>query len=330
VKVLFIGGTGIISSACVALAAQRGLEVTVLNRGISARPVPNGVRTLHADIHDRAAVATALGHEHFDAVADFIAFVPEHVQRDIELFRNRTAQLLFISSASAYQTPPLFLPIVESSPLQNPFWQYSRNKIACEEVLVRAYREEGYPITIVRPSHTYDATLIPLHGGYTNLARMRAGKPIVVHGDGTSLWVLTHHSDFARGFVGLLGNNRALGQAVHITSDEALTWNEIARLLGRALGVDAKLVPVPSERIAEVDQEWGDSLLGDKTHSVLFDNTKLKRLVPDFVASIPFAQGAREIVSFYDANPARQRLDPVFDSTIDKLISHWGSARPVA
>jgi len=330
VKVLFIGGTGIISSACVALAAQRGIEVTVLNRGISERPIPKGVRTLHADIRDSAAVATALGPQRFDAVADFIAFVPEHVQRDIELFRNRTEQLVFISSASAYQTPPLLLPIVESSPLQNPFWQYSRNKIACEEVLVRAYRDEGYPITIVRPSHTYDASLIPLHGGYTNLARMREGKPIVVHGDGTSLWVLTHHSDFARGFVGLLGNNRALGQAIHITSDEVLTWNEIARLLGRALGVDAKLVPVPSERIAEVDQDWGDSLLGDKTHSVVFDNTKLKRLVPDFVASIPFAQGAREIVAYYGANPAHQQLDPVFDATLDKLISRWGAVRPLA
>ena len=326
-KVLFIGGTGIISSACVALAAQRGIEVTVLNRGISERPVPKGVRTLHVDFHDSSAVKSALGQERFDAVADFIAFVPDHVRRDLELFRDRTEQLVFISSASAYQTPPLLLPIVESSPLRNPCWQYSRDKIDCEDVLVRAYRDEGYPITIVRPSHTYDARLIPLHGGYSNLARMREGKPIVVHGDGTSLWVLTHHCDFAKGFVGLLGNNRALGQAVHITSDEVLTWNEIARLLGRALGVDAKLVPVPSERIAEVDKEWGDSLLGDKTHSVVFDNTKLKRLVPDYVASIPFAQGAREIVSFYEANPVHRKLDPMFEATVDRLIARHGSAR---
>jgi nucleoside-diphosphate-sugar epimerase len=325
---LFIGGTGIISSACAALAVQRGFEVTLLNRGISDRPLPEGVRLLKADIHDPNAVKAALGQQHFDAVADFIAFVPEHVRRDIEIFRGRTEQLVFISSASAYQTPPLLLPISESSPLRNPMWQYSRDKIACEEVLVRAYRDEGYPITIVRPSHTYDERLIPLHGGYTNLARMREGKPIVVHGDGTSLWVLTHHRDFAKGFVGLLGNSRALGEAVHITSDEVLTWNEIARLLGRALGVDVKLVPVPSERIAEIDKEWGDSLLGDKTHSVIFDNTKLKRLVPDYVASIPFAQGAQQIVAFYQSNPSHRKLDPVLDAAFDRLIARFGSFNP--
>jgi nucleoside-diphosphate-sugar epimerase len=330
VKVLFIGGTGIISSACVALAVQRGLDVTLLNRGISDRPVPKGVRVLQADIHDTGSVTAALGRERFDAVADFIAFIPEHVNRDIDLFRNRTEQLVFISSASAYQTPPLLLPITESTPLRNPVWQYSRDKIACEERLIRAYREEGYPITIVRPSHTYDARLIPLHGGYTNLARMREGRPIVVHGDGTSLWVLTHHRDFAKGFVGLLGNNRALGETVHITSDEVLTWNEIARLLARALGVNAKLVPVPSERIAELDQDWGDSLLGDKTHSVIFDNTKLKRLVPDFVASIPFAQGAQEIVAFYEANPVHQKIDPLLDAAFDQLIARFGSLKPSA
>ena len=325
-KVLFIGGTGIISSACVALAAERGLDVTLLNRGVSDRAVPKGVRSLHADIHDRAAVRSTLGNERFDAVADFIAFVPDHVRRDLDLFRGRTEQLIFISSASAYQTPPLLLPISESSPLRNPVWQYSRDKIACEDVLMRAYRDEGFPITIVRPSHTYDERLIPLHGGYTNLARMRQGKPIVVHGDGTSLWVLTHHRDFAKGFVGLLGNNRAVGEAIHITSDEVLTWNEIARLMGRAMGVDVKLVPVPSERIAEVDNEWGDSLLGDKTHSVIFDNTKLKRLVPDYVASIPFAWGAREIVAFYDGHPAHQKIDVQLEANLDRLIARFGSA----
>ncbi len=324
-RVLFIGGTGIISSACTALAVQRGFDVTLLNRGISDRPLPEGVRVLKADIHDPAAVRAALGQQHFDAVADFIAFVPEHVSRDIEVFRGHTEQLLFISSASAYQTPPLLLPITEASPLRNPRWQYSRDKSACEEVLMHAYRDEGYPITIVRPSHTYDQRLIPLHGGYTNLARMREGKPVVVHGDGTSLWVLTHHRDFAKGFVGLLGNNRAIGEAVHITSDEVLTWNEIARLLGRAMGVDVRLVPVPSERIAEADREWGDSLLGDKTHSVIFDNTKLKRLVPDFVAGTPFAQGAKEIVAFYEANPSHRKIDPALDATFDRLIARFGS-----
>ena len=324
-KVLFIGGTGIISSACVALAVERGFEVTLLNRGVSDRTVPKGVRTLRADIHDTAAIKSVVGHEHYDAVADFIAFVPADVRRDVEVFRGQTEQLIFISSASAYQTPPLLLPISESSPLRNPVWQYSRDKIACEDRLIEYYREEGFPITIVRPSHTYDERLIPLHGGYTNLARMLQGKPIVVHGDGTSLWVLTHHRDFAKGLVGLLGNNRAIGETVHITSDEVLTWNEIARLLGRALGVDVALVPVPSQRIAEVDREWGDSLLGDKTHSVIFDNTKIKRLVPDYVATIPFARGAKEIVAFYQRHPEHQVIDPKLDAAFDRLVARFGS-----
>jgi nucleoside-diphosphate-sugar epimerase len=324
VKVLFIGGTGIISSACVALAVERGIEVTLLNRGRSDRPAPFGVRTLTADVRDPAAFKAAIGNERFDAVADFIAFVPEHVQRDIDIFRNRTNQLLFISSASAYQTPPLLLPITESSPLRNPVWKYSRDKIACEELLVRTYREEGFPITIVRPSHTYDCQLIPLHGGYTNLARLRQGKPIVVHGDGTSLWVLTHHRDFARGFVGLLGNNRAIGEAVHITTDELLTWDEITRLMAKAMNTEANIVHVASDRISELDKDWGESLLGDKTHSVIFDNAKLKRLVPGFVATIPFARGAEEIVEFYAKNPSHQRVDPQIDALFDNLIARFG------
>ncbi len=324
-KVLFIGGTGIISSACVALAVERGIDVTLLNRGLSDRPVSKNVRTLRADIHDVAAVKSIVGSGRFDAVADFVAFVPAHVKRDMDVFRDRTDQLLFISSASAYQTPPLLLPITESAPLRNPVWQYSRDKIACEVALLDAYRETGYPITIVRPSHTYDARLIPLHGGYTNLARMRQGKAIVVHGDGTSLWVLTHHRDFAKGFVGLLGNNRAIGEAVHITSDELLTWDEITCLLARAMGTQATIVHVASDRIAEHDKEWGDSLLGDKTHSVIFDNTKLRRLVPDFVASIPFVRGAEEIVAFYESNPQHQRIDATLDNLFDQLIAKYGN-----
>ena len=325
-KVLFIGGTGIISSACVALAVERGLDVTLLNRGLSDRPVPKGARSIQADINDIGAVKAALGSERFDAVADFIAFVPDHIKRDIEIFRGRTEQLLFISSASAYQTPPRLLPITESSPLCNPVWKYSRDKIACEETLIRAYREEGFPITIVRPSHTYDKRLIPLHGGYTNFARIKQGKPIVVHGDGTSLWVLTHHRDFAKGFVGLLGNNRAIGEAVHITTDEVNTWNEITRVLGRAMGYDVKIVPVPSERISDYDKDWGDGLLGDKTHSVIFDNTKLRRLVPDYVASIPFARGAEEIVKFYEDNPKHQRIDAKLDALFDDLVAKFGGS----
>lgn len=323
-KVLFIGGTGIISSACVAHAAECGLEVTVLNRGVSDRSLPKGVRHVTADVHDPRALVAALGGAQFDAVADFIAFKPAHVQRDIDLFRDRTAQLIFISSASAYQTPPARLPITESTPLANPYWQYSRDKIACEDVLFSAHQATGLPITIVRPSHTYDERLIPLHGGYANLHRMREGKPIVVHGDGTSLWVLTHHRDFAKGFVGLLGNSAAIGQAVHITSDEVLTWNEIARLLGSALGVEVQLVPVPSERIAELDQEWGDSLLGDKTHCTVFDNSKIKRLVPGFQATIPFSTGAEEIVRFYDAHPSHQVVDQRFVGKLEQLLARFG------
>lgn len=323
-KVLFIGGTGIISSACVAHAAECGVEVTVLNRGVSDRPLPMGVRHIAADVHDRRSLVAALSGARFDAVADFIAFWPDHVQRDIDVFRDRTDQLIFISSASAYQTPPASLPITESTPLANPYWQYSRDKIACEELLVAAHKTEGLPITIVRPSHTYDERLIPLHGGYANLRRMREGKPIVVHGDGTSLWVLTHHRDFAKGFVGLFGNSAAIGQAVHITSDEVLTWNEIARLLGRALGVEVQLVPIPSERIAELDQEWGDSLLGDKTHCTVFDNSKIKRLVPSFQATIPFSLGAEEIARFYDAHPSHQVVDLQFVAKLERLIARFG------
>ncbi len=325
-KILFIGGTGIISSACTALAAALGHDVTLLRRGRTDRDVPAGVRTIIADIRQPAEVRAALGAEQFDAVVDFIAFEVPQIEVDLELFRGRTGQLVFISSASAYQTPPLALPIIESTPLYNPIWQYSRNKIACEERLVRAYREEGFPITIVRPSHTYDARLIPLHGGYSNLARMREGKPVVIHGDGSSLWVLTHHSDFAQGLLGLLGNPRAIGQAVHITSDELLTWDEIARQLGRALGVSPLLVHVPSERIADEDPSWGDSLLGDKTHSVIFDNSKLKQLVPGFIAKVPFARGAEEIVSWYEAHPAAKLRDAAFEALLERLISRWGPA----
>ena len=228
-KVLFIGGTGVISSACARLAVERGIDLHVLNRGRTGdRPLPPETKVLHGDIRDRGSVREALGDQEFDSVVNWLAFTRVDVAADVELLRGRTGQYVFISSASAYQTPPARLPIVESTPLRNPFWQYSRDKIACEDYLVSAYRDDGFPVTIVRPSHTYDRTLVPFDGGWTAVERMRRGKPVIVHGDGTSLWTLTHHEDFARGFVPLLGHPRTLGEAFHITSDDVLTWNQIA------------------------------------------------------------------------------------------------------
>jgi nucleoside-diphosphate-sugar epimerase len=257
---------------------------------------------------------------------NWIAFTPEHIETDLELFRGRTGQYVFISSASVYQTPPARMPITESSPLDNPMWEYSRNKIACEERLLAAYREEKFPMTIVRPSHTYDATLLPPHGGYTVIDRMRRGQPVVVHGDGSSLWVLTHHRDFARGLVGLLAHPATLGEAFHITSDELLTWDQIHHILARAAGTEARILHVPSDLIARYDHAWGDSLLGDKTHSVIFDNSKLKRVVPDFVARIPFVRGAEELIAWYDADPTRRVIDQAVDRTMDRIVADWQRA----
>jgi nucleoside-diphosphate-sugar epimerase len=325
-KVLFIGGTGIISSACSRLAVERGIELYHLRRGHTSRPVPDAVRVLNGDIRDPASARAALGDHRFDAVVDWIAFSPEHIEAALALFRGRTHQYVFISSASAYQTPPASLPVTESTPLDNPVWAYSRAKIACEERLLRAHREEQFPFTIVRPSHTYDRTLFPCHGGYTVIERMRRGKKVVVHGDGTSLWTLTHHSDFAKGLVGLLGHSGALAAAVHITSDEWLTWDQIHHLLARAAGTRADIVHLPSEVIARYDREWGDSLLGDKTHSMIFDNSKIRRLVPDFVATVPFSRGAEEILAYHDGDPARRQVDSQLDAVMDRLVTVAESA----
>jgi nucleoside-diphosphate-sugar epimerase len=266
-------------------------------------------------------VQAALGARTFDVVADFVAFTPQHVQTDLDLFRGNVGQYVFISSASAYQTPPARLPIVESTPLRNPYWQYSRDKIACEELLVAAYRSDGFPATIVRPSHTYDRTSVPLAGGWTDVDRMRRGQPVVVHGDGTSLWTLTHHDDFAKAFVGLLGHPQAIGDSFQITSDEVLTWNQIYDIMADAAGVQATLVHVASDTIAAHDAELGAGLLGDRTHSVIFDNSKVKSLVPDYVAAIPFVTGAREIVEWFDADASRRKVDADLDATFDKLVA---------
>lgn len=322
-KVLFIGGTGVISSACSALAVERGIELYLLNRGASIRPVPERAHHLIADINDPSKVRRILADHRFDAVVDWIAFRPQQIDADIQLFREITSQFVFISSASAYQTPPAHLPVTESTILDNPFWEYSRDKIACEERLVRAYREEKFPFTIVRPSHTYDRTLLPFEGHWTVVDRMRRGKPVIVHGDGTSLWTLTHHMDFACGFTGLLGNSHAIGEAVHITSDEWLNWNQIFQIVGHAAGVEPQLVHVPSEIINRFDAGWGASLLGDKSVSMIFDNSKIKRLVPGFHAEIPFSRGASEIIAWFDEDPARKSVDAKFDQTCDRIVAFY-------
>lgn len=323
-KVLFVGGTGVISSACSALAVERGVDLYLLNRGTtSARSVPPGATVLTGDVRDPSSARAALGDHEFDAVVDWVAFTPEHVRTGVELFRGRTAQYVFISSASAYQTPPSRLPVTESTPLANPHWQYSRDKIAGEDLLVREYRERGFPVTIVRPSHTYDRTVVPLDGGWTAVERMRQGKEVVVHGDGSSLWTLTHHTDFARGFVPLLGNPRTLGEAFHITGDDVLTWDQIAWALARAAGVEPRIVHVPSDVLAAEDPEWGAGLLGDKMHSMVFDTSKLRSVVPDFTTRMRFEQGAREIVEWHDADPSRRVVDPRFDALFDRMADRF-------
>jgi nucleoside-diphosphate-sugar epimerase len=306
------------------VAVEHGIDLFVLNRGRSTdRPLPPGVTTLQADVREPRSVRQEIKDLHFDAVVDWVAFTTDQVRTDIELFSGRTGQYVFISSASAYQTPPARVPVTESTPLRNPFWAYSRGKIACEDLLVAAYREQGFPATIVRPSHTYDQTTVPFDGRWTVLGRMLAGKPVIVHGDGTSLWTLTHHEDFARAFVPLLAHPRTLGEAIQITSDDVLTWNQIAEALAAALGVSARVVHVPSDAIAAADPDWGAGLLGDKAHSMIFDNAKVRGLVPGWRAVIPFEQGAREIADWYRADPARQVTDARLDAVMDKLAAAW-------
>ena len=327
-RVLFIGGTGIISSACSALAVESGIDLHLLNRGRSKRPTPPGATTLEGDVRDPESFRKAVEGQTYDAVVDWIAFGTDHIEKDLDVFRGKTDQLVFISSASAYQTPAATLPILESTPLDNPFWEYSRNKIAVEERLIRAYCEEKYPVTIVRPSHTYDRTLLPFDHGWTVVDRMRRGLPVVVHGDGSSLWTLTHHRDFARAFVPLLGNPHTIGEAFHITSDEWLSWDDIYRTVARAAGVpNPHLVHVPSEVIARKVPGREGGLLGDKSNSSIFDNAKIKRTVPGWNATIPFARGAEEIIAWYDAEPARQKTDPELNRLEEDLI-RWHE-RPV-
>jgi len=325
-KVLFIGGTGTISSAITRQLLDRGDELYLLNRGTRNDALPADVNILKADINDEAAVSKLIENLEFDVVADFIAFVPAQLERDYRLFNGKTKQFMFISSASAYQTPLSDYRITEGTPLSNPYWEYSRNKIACEDYLMKQYRENGFPITIVRPSHTYDERSIPLgvhgsKGSWQVAKRMLENKPVIIHGDGTSLWTMTHNSDFAKGFIGLMGNIHAIGESVHITSDETVTWNQIYEIIADALGVKLKAVHVSSEFLAACSKEdYRGGLLGDKANSVVFDNSKLKRLVPEFVATTRLDQGIKQTIKNILAHPELQKEDKDFDIWCDKVI----------
>lgn len=328
-KILFLGGTGIISTACSSLAIARGFDVTLLNRS-RRDPVP-GASQIVADI-TAPDIAGALGEQRWDSVIDFIAFDAEAIEQRLRLFGGRTGQYIFISTTSAYQRPLTHPIITESTPLMNPYWEYSRKKIAAEERLTRAYRDEAFPITIVRPSLTYGDTAVPLvlnswAHSFTAVARLRAGKPIVVPGDGLSLWTITHNSDFAKALVGLIGHAGAIGHAFHITSDEALTWNQIFQMTAEAAGVAApRLVHIPSDLIAACFPETIGTLLGDKSHSAIFDNTKIKRFVPEYVATTRFRDGIRRTIQWLDADRRRQTIDEAVNARWDRLIGSYERA----
>lgn len=330
-KALFIGGTGTISTDVVALAQQRGWEVTLLNRG--SKKIPEGIRSIVADINDERAVAKAIEYESYDVVAQFIAYTAADVERDIRLFKNKTGQYIFISSASAYQKPLADYRITESTPLANPYWQYSRNKIEAEEVLMSAYRTSRFPVTIVRPSHTYNGTKPPVcvHGNKGNwqiLKRILDGKPVIIPGDGTSLWTLTHSKDFAKGYVGLMANPHAIGNAFHITTDESMTWNQIYQTIAEALGKPLNALHVASDFLAAHGENYDfrGELLGDKASVVVFDNSKIKRLVPDFICTISMAEGLRQAVHYMLAHPESQTPDWDFDSWCDRIADSMRAA----
>lgn len=331
-RALFIGGTGTISSAITKQLPDKGWELYLLNRGTRNESLPENVKIIQADINDEDRVAELIAELEFDVVADFIAFEPAQLERDYRLFKGKTKQFIFISSASAYQTPLSDYRITEGTPLSNPYWAYSRNKIACEEYLMKQYRENGFPITIVRPSHTYSERSIPLgvhgsKGSWQVAKRMLENKPVIIHGDGTSLWTMTHNSDFAKGFIGLMGNIHAIGESVHITSDETVTWNQIYEAIADALGVKLHAVHVSSHFLAACSQEdYRGGLLGDKANSVVFDNAKLKRLVPEFAATTRFDQGIKQTVAYLLSHPELQTEDKEFDQWCDKVIDALDTA----
>ncbi len=335
-KALFIGGTGTISMAITRqLAENPDWELYLLNRGTRAQELPQGVKTITADINNEQQVAEAIRDISFDCVCDFIAFVPGQLERDYRLFAGKTKQFMFISSASAYQKPLSDYKITESTPLANPYWEYSRNKIACEEYLMKQYREQGFPITIIRPSHTYDERNVPVgahgdKGSWQVLKRMMDGKPVIIQGDGTSLWTITHNSDFAKAFIGLMGNIHAIGEAYHITTDESVTWNQIYAIIADELGVELKPYYVPSDFLDEVGKyDYRGGLIGDKSNTVVFDNSKVKRAVPGFTCTVRADQGLRKTVRHMLATPELQQEDPEFDQWCDKIIAALEAAKEV-
>lgn len=327
-RLLFLGGTGIISTACTRRVLDLGHHLDLLNRGRHAT-APAGATPIVADLRDEAATRAALGNRTWDAVVNFIAFTPEDIERDLRLFRGRTGQYVFISSASAYQRPVRHYLITESTPLVNPYWDYSRQKIACEDRLMRAHREEGFPVTVVRPSLTYGDTQITLainswERSWTVVDRMRRGLPVAIPGDGTSLWTITHNTDFARGLTGLLGHRQAIGHAFHITSDEVLSWNQCYEAVAEAAGVDSpRFVHLASDFIAACLPEETGSLLGDKATSVVLDNTKIKRFVPDYQATTRFRDGVARTIAWFDADPARRLVDDGFNQNWDRLLAAY-------
>lgn len=332
-KLLFVGGTGIISSACAELAAARGHELFILNRSISMKhPLPDGVTLLKGDVHaDEAHLASLMADHHFDAIVDYIAFTPNDIERDLRLFRDRTGQFFFISSASAYQKPVKNYLITEETPLENPYWEYSRNKIACEDLLMKEYRENGFPVTIIRPSLTYGPSQIPFCVGswlhpWTVIDRMRRGKKIIIPGDGMSLWVLTWNADFAKGLAGLLGKNQAIGEAFQITSDEVLNWDQIYLEAYQALGLSPNAIHIPSDFIVRFDDHALGSLIGDKSNSVVFDNSKIKRFVPDFKCEVKWAEGLRRSLAWFDAHSEFQTIDSKANELWDRIITAYERA----
>ena len=334
-KVLFVGGTGLISIACSELAIQRGMDLSILNRSASLKhPAPVGSNILIGDVHgDQALLAELIRAQEFDVVVDWVAFTAEDIERDIKLFSGKTKQFIFISSASAYQKPPSNYVITERTPLENPFWQYSRDKIECERRLLAEFEKNNFPVTIIRPSLTYGLSQIPLIMGswsdpYTIVDRIKRGKKIIIPGDGTSLWVLTWNGDFAKGLLGLFGREDAIGEDFHITSDEVLTWNQIYEELGRAIGVEPNIVHIPSDLIAAYSDRATGSLIGDKANSVVFDNRKIKKFVPDYFCEVSWAEGVRRAISWHEEQLSRQSLDQESNQLWDKIILAYEKSFP--
>lgn len=332
-KILFIGGTGTISMAITKLLSERGEDLYLLNRGNRNTGLPANVKTIIADINNEEETAEKLKGLEFDCVGEFIGFVPEQLERDYRLFKDKTKQFIYISSASAYEKPPKNHVITEETPLVNPYWEYSRNKIACEEYLLERYKKDGFPVTIVRPSHTYDERSVPLGvhgngGSWQVVKRIKEGKPVIIHGDGTSLWTITHNSDFAKAYAGLIGNPAAIGEAFQITTDESISWNRIYKAIADALGVELKPYYVSSQMLADMsDYDFTGSLIGDKANTVIFDNSKVKKLVPDFKATVSAEEGIKMTVKYVLDHPEFQNDDPEFDSWCDKVIETLENAK---